>query len=363
MKQKILLLPCLFIIFLALTSTNVHAQTTNIVTLLAPIHVPVTSQNPVSVYANVSYSGAGANYMLVIGVLDQNKTQPTAVSSTMVASPYPCTDQLGMNGVCAIKLQNPSGIEHLEVKINGILGNKTTGIWHLAFSVILLDANGNGVQDSLSSVPFQISVTPTPLLYVKVPSAVSVSVDGVTKAPGSIDGTPLTVGQHVLSVPGLLNANNSTRLKFDHWSDGSTSTNRSALAQSDIGLEAFYVTQHPLILNSSLRVTSGADWYDSNSNATFSVTPSYVPMDGVMGMLGARIAFQGWYENGNLITSSSTGTIAMNQAHTLVASWQPDYTIPEAVAAALALVIFVGVAFFTAKRKTQPVKKRSKSRS
>jgi len=265
-----------------------------------------------------------------------------------------------MNGVCAIKLQNPSGIEHLEVKISEILGNKTTGIWHLAFSAILLDENGNGVQDSLSSVPFQISVTSTPLLFVKVPSAVTVSVDGVTKPSGSIDGAPLTVGQHSLSVPSVVTASNYTRLKFDHWSDGSTSPNRSALAQSDIGLEAFYLTQHPLMLNSSLGVASGADWYDSNSNATFSVTPSYVPMNGLMGMLGARIAFQGWYENGNLITSSSTGTISMNQAHTLTASWQPDYTLPEAVAAALALVIFVGVAFFTAKRRTTPVKKRSK---
>ncbi len=361
LKQKILLLSCLFIIFIALTSTNVHAQTTNIVTLLAPIHVPVTSQNPVSVYANVSYSGAGANYMLVIGVLDQNKTQPTAVPFVVVASPYPCTNELGVNGVCAVRLQNPSGNEYLDIKLGGILGNKTTGIWHLAFSVILLDEKGNEVQDSLRSIPFQIAVTPTPLLFVKVPSAVSVSVDGVTKPSGSIDGVPITVGQHMLSVPSLLNANNSTRLKFDHWSDGSTSPNRSALAQSDVGLEAFYVAQHPLILNSSLGVPSGTDWYDSNSSATFSVTPSYVPMSGFMGMLGARIAFQGWYENGNLITSSSTGTIFISQAHTLTASWQPDYTIPEAIAAALALVIFVAVAFFTAKRRTQPPKKRSKS--
>jgi len=85
-------------------------------------------------------------------------------------------------------------------------------------------------------------------------------------------------------------------------------------------------------------------------------------MNGTMGMLGARIAFQGWYENGNLITSSSTGTISMNQAHTLTASWKQNYTLPEAVAAALTLVIFVSVVFFTAKRKTKPLKKRSKSK-
>jgi len=338
-------------IFLALAATNVHAQSTNIVALLTPIHVPITSQNPVSIYANVSYSGAGPNYTLVIGVLDQAKTQPTAVPAVTVASPYPCLNQPSLNSLCTIRLKNSAGSEYLVVKMGGILGNNnTSGTLHLAFSVILLDEKGDGIQHSLSSVPFQISVTPTPLLFVKVPSAVSVSVDGVTQVPGSIDGIPLTVGQHALSVPSLLNANNSTRLKFDHWSDGSTTPDRSALAGSDIGLEAFYVAQHPLTLNSSLGVTSGAGWYDSNSTATFSVTPTFVPMNGLMGMLGARVGFHGWYENGNLITSSSTATIAMNQAHTLTASWQPDYTLPEAVAA-VAIMIVVAVGCLMMKRR------------
>jgi len=360
LKQKIIFISCLFTIFLALTSTNVHAQTTNIVALVTPIHVPVTSQNPVSIYANVSYTGAGPNYTLLIGVLDQAKTQPTAVSAVAVASPYPCLNQPSLNSLCAVRLQTSYGREYLEVKLGGILGNNnTSGILRLAFSVILLDEKGNGIQHSLSSVPFQIAVTPTPLLFVKVPSAVSVSVDGVTQSPGSIDGAPLTVGQHALSVPSILTDSNNTRLKFDHWSDGSTSPNRFALAQSDVGLEAFYVTQHPLILNSSLGVTSGANWYDSSSSATFSVSPSYVPMNGLMGMLGARVAFQGWYENGNLTTSSSRATISMSQAHILTASWQPDYTLPEVVAAA-AIMLIVGVGGFRAKGRT-PFKKRSKS--
>ena len=359
LKQKILLVSCLFMIFLALALTNVHAQTTNVVTLVAPIHVPVTSQDPVLVSAHVSYSGAGANYTLVIGVLDQAKAQPTAVSAVTVASPYPCLNQPSLNSLCAVRLQNPSGSEYLVVKLGGILGNnETSGILHLAFPVILLDGKGNGIQGSLSSVPFQIAVTPTPLLFVKVPSAVSVSVDGVTQPPGSIDGAPLTVGQHALSVPSIVTASNNTRLKFDHWSDGSKSPDRSAIAQSDVGLEAFYAAQHPLILNSSIGVSSGADWYDSNSNATFSVMPTYVPMNGLMGLLGVRIAFQGWYENGNLITSSSTGSISMNQGHTLTASWQPDYTLPEAIAG-LAIII-VGVICLRAKTRT-PLKQRSKS--
>ena len=217
-------------------------------------------------------------------------------------------------------------------------------------SVAVLDEKGNGIPDSLSNVPFQIDITPAPLLFVKVPSTVAVSVDGASMPPGPIDGAPLTVGQHALSVPNIVAVNNDTRLKFDRWSDGLTSPNRTALAESDIGLEAAYVTQHPLILDSSIGTISGGGWYDSNASATVSVTPTYLPMDGPLGMFGSRIAFQGWYENGNMITSSPTDTISMNQAHMLTASWQPDYTITE-VAGGILMVATLAFIFFAANKK------------
>jgi len=195
---------------------------------------------------------------------------------------------------------------------------------------------------------------------VKVPFSVSVSVDGIAQLPGPIDGAPLIVGQHSLSVPTSVNVSDTTRLRFDHWSDGSLSPDRSVYAQSDVGLEAFYATQHSLMLNSSIGVTSGAGWYDSNSTATFSASPNSVPLPGMMGMLGARLTVQGWYENGSLITSSSTGTISMNQAHTLIASWQPDYTIPEAVTVVVTIIIAT-VGYITMKKRSPSKKKQSKS--
>jgi hypothetical protein len=194
---------------------------------------------------------------------------------------------------------------------------------------------------------------------VKVPNGVPVEVDGIIQPPGSVDGGPLTVGQHSLSVPTMLTVSNVTRLRFDHWSDGLTAPNRSVYAQSDVGLEAFYASQHPLVLNSTLGVTSGAGWYDSNSTAPFSVSPTDFPLNGSLGMLGARLAFKGWYENGNLVSSSATGTIQMNQTHSLTAVWQPDYTIPEMIGAVIIIVVAVGAGYVTAKRR--PAKKRSKS--
>jgi len=342
----------LILIFIAEVSVNVQAQSTNIIELVNPIHVPVTSQSPILVTANVSYTGAGSNYTLVVGLLDQDVTPPTPVSAIATASPYPCVNQPSLNPLCAIRLQKASGFESLQIKIGGILGNHSTqGTWDLALSVVLLDAHSNPIDQSRSSVPFQIFLTPTPLLFVKVPFGVSVSVDGILQMPGPIDGAPLTVGQHSLSVPTFVNVSDTSRLRFDHWSDGLLSPNRSVYAQSDVGLEAFYVTQHSLMLNSSIGVTSGQGWYDSNATATFSVSPNSVPLAGVMGTLGARLTAQGWYENGSLVTSSSTGTISMNQAHMLVVSWQPDYTIPEVIAVVIAIII-IAVGYTTVKKRS-----------
>ncbi|HYW01477.1 MAG TPA: hypothetical protein VE862_08405 [Candidatus Acidoferrum sp.] len=358
-NKKIVVCMCLLLFIITLSSTNVHAQSTNIIELVNPIHVPITSQNPILVSANVSYAGAGQNYTLIVGLLDQDVTPPVPVSAIATASPYPCVNQPSLNPLCAIRLQNASGYESLQIKVGGILGNHSIqGAWNLALSVVLLDANNNPVENSRSSVPFQIFFTPTPLLFVKVPFSVSVSVDGIAQLPGPIDGAPLTVGQHSLSVPTLVNVSDTARLRFDHWSDGSLSPTRSVYAQSDVGLEAFYVTQHSLMLNSSIGVTSGAGWYDSNSTATFSVSPNSAPLPGMMGMLGARLTVQGWYENGSLITSSSTGTISMDQAHTLVASWQPDYTIPEAVTVVIAIII-VAIGYITLKKRSPSKKPKS----
>jgi hypothetical protein len=49
----------------------------------------------------------------------------------------------------------------------------------------------------------------------------------------------------------------------------------------------------------------------------------------------------------------------MNQAHTLIASWQPDYTIPEAVIVVIAIII-VAVGYIAVKKRS-PSKKKSKS--
>jgi hypothetical protein len=71
----------------------------------------------------------------------------------------------------------------------------------------------------------------------------------------------------------------------------------------------------------------------------------------MMGLLGGKWKFQGWYENGELLTRSINGSIIMRQPHYLIAQWEPDYTLPVllfTIAALLALVLYV-------RRKTERI--------
>jgi len=61
--------------------------------------------------------------------------------------------------------------------------------------------------------------------------------------------------------------------------------------------------------------TSGEGSYDVGTTANFSTNPIYAANSGVA-------VFVGWYdENGNLMTTSDTGSIRMNEPHSITAHW------------------------------------------
>ena len=47
-------------------------------------------------------------------------------------------------------------------------------------------------------------------------------------------------------------------------------------------------------------------------------------MSGVVAEFVPRLVLQGWYEHGQLVTTSPTGTIPMDKPHTLTAVWRTD---------------------------------------
>jgi len=139
--------------------------------------------------------------------------------------------------------------------------------------------------------------------------------------------------QHTLSVPRFIEIDDNARYRFDHWSDGSDESNRTIDLSSDMSLTAIYVQQYLLTINSNLP-TSGAGWYDVEARVSFSTLPSPQPTNDTLG----QWQFDGWYEEGTVITTSSNGSILMDAPTTLEASWHVDYSVLELELSGIAII-------------------------
>lgn len=349
-SSRMLLVSVLLIASLALFFPNVQAQTTRIVELRHPVHVLAGGLEPFTVQAVVSFQDAQPKSSLAVGIVDiDSKPQKIIPGIVTTASPDQCVNQPALQALCVMNLHASSGTEDLAFKIGGILGDQPPrpGTWDLNMTAGLLDSNNTLIAKSVSSVPFEVELTPLSLT-VNVPSHVTVAVDGVEQPPGSVT-IGVAAGSHNISVSLIAEVDSGTRLRFDRWSDGFTGLNRTVTVRSASAFEAVYFTQYRLTLEGEQGTASGQGWYDAGSTATFSVAQAE-PMSGFLGLLGGKLLFQGWYENGRSLTNATSGNIVMSQAHTLTVHWQPDYSMPTAIIAIVVLVIALGLAFAIRKR-------------
>jgi hypothetical protein len=171
---------------------------------------------------------------------------------------------------------------------------------------------------------------------------------------GSVDGSnvtgevtlPLLDGVHTIILPQTVAIDNGRRSRFSYWSDGSTTPARNITVTEDMNLTATYVPQFELTVDAP---GTGGGWYDQDATAQFSV-PTTIPSPGVAGIFGVTLHFQGWYENGALLTESNSGSIIMDTAHSLHVEWSaPDYTWPIINTSTLAGIV---VAFALYRRHT-----------
>jgi hypothetical protein len=358
-------LTALIILLMVSTSsfypTVAAAQTTTIYQVNAPNSVVAGSQAPITVSVTILYNNTVIGTQLVVGVLDAGVSPQALVPGVVTSTTGTCINQAELAARCAISLTKSSGFEHIDFQLGGILGGKQEpGVWDLNITSVLIDQQNNLVPDSVSSKLFKIDLTPVEL-NVNVPSNVPVSVDGVLQPPGPAS-VGVALGPHVLAVPQFVNVTQSTRLRFDHWSDGNPSVNRTVDVTNGTTLQADYVTQNLLTLIGVQSNQTVSNWYDSDTNATFS-TDQYGPMSGGLNALGLRLSLQGWYENGQLLTSSTTGTISMDKPHVLTAIWQVDYSIP-AVIVVVAILAAALLAFLVVRRrKRRPTSHRRTKRT
>jgi len=354
------LLVFLLVTSLVLAFPGVQAvQTTRIYELVHPIRTIAGSLDPIPVTAIVFYNNTVPGYTVKVGILDAEKTPQTLIPGIVLSYPDPCLNQPVLEALCVVRTPASSGAEHLDFKIGGILGGKRgPGTWALNITTALFDSNNTLVPKSVSSVPFEIELTPV-TLTVTVPAAVAVSVDGVQQQPGPAE-VGVALGEHNITVPEIAQVDATTRLRFDHWADGLTDTNRTVLVSSATNFEVVYVTQNLLTLTGPQPISTGAGWYDADATATFSVE-TIEQMSGLLGMLGGKLKFQGWYENGELLTDLTTGTIFMNRPHTLTAVWQEDYSVPVVIISGL--VIILSLAYLVTHRRTTQPRRRRRPRS
>jgi len=144
-------------------------------------------------------------------------------------------------------------------------------------------------------------------------------IDGGNYGTGPIQISLLS-GEHTLTLPEYIQINGTSRLRFDGWSDGYVFPDRSVNVSSDASLEATYVTQYKLTIQSKAQSVAVEGWYDRGSIASFSTESSW--------QLTATSlqVFNGWYENGVLVSNSASGSVLMNRPYTLEPVWH-SYSI------------------------------------
>jgi hypothetical protein len=170
------------------------------------------------------------------------------------------------------------------------------------------------------------------------------AIDGTSHwRSGVLNG--LTGVPHELSVPDLVRFDNETRLGFLQWTDGSTAAHRTVTLTNDAKFEATYVTQYLLRLTDPFWENgTRTGWHDKDSVVQLQPLPTQ-PMSGLLGILGCKWIFQGWYENGGLQAS-----VSMDRPHVLTARYQANYrslAIILITASIASLVILIGVQDWT----------------
>jgi hypothetical protein len=199
--------------------------------------------------------------------------------------------------------------------------------------------------------PYLTIETPYPNISISVGgSAIATNANGTAKLL-------LPWGDYPISVPETIPMSNGTRAGFVDWSDQSNSSTRLVSVGNNLTLKANYQLQHELEVYSPFGTASGGGWYFENADATISVTPTSVPLDGFMGWFGGRHVFDHWSGACNATTAQCD--ILIDSPKSAIAVWRVDWTLTVILAIILA-VSTTCVAVLRRKRSTNTSFKKSK---
>jgi len=157
---------------------------------------------------------------------------------------------------------------------------------------------------------------------------VGITSPGASKWYGQGDSLSTTV-------PAQIEGATGTQYRFSHWllpngnrvTGGSLSWTVSAAGK----VIATYDTYYLLAVTSPNGQVEGVGWYKAGTAAQWSVTPSQVPMSGILGFF-----------RGKLKADSSSGTLLMDGTKKITVTWSPDYTMPAILIFLLVLFVIGG---------------------
>ena len=216
---------------------------------------------------------------------------------------------------------------------------------HIQLSVVgRLTAPAHILSLNSSRVNSEVYANNTIELTINSAYPVPITLDGVIQG-SDVSVFELNPGRHTFSVPETVQIRTGTRLKFENWSDGVTASNRTEYLSRDATFTAMYVLQYSLILVSPEVNVTGIGWYNAGTSAAL-FAPASAPMGGILGLIGARWIFQGWYEEGVFVSSSNQFSASMTKPHRYHAIWTADYTVAGIVSGIGFIVIFLGSYFY-----------------
>jgi len=120
---------------------------------------------------------------------------------------------------------------------------------------------------------------------------------------------------HVVSVEEYLPINAGIRYRCPSNTINVSSSTR---------LEFEYFKQYYLTIDTAHGRPQGEGWYDDGSTAIL-IVQNAVPMDGLLGLLGAKKTFSHW--SGDFTSSDPTADITMNEPKQVEAIWKDDYSV------------------------------------
>ena len=172
-------------------------------------------------------------------------------------------------------------------------------------------------------------------------SGITVMVDNATKQTSTTGAAvfPVAVSSSSsVTVPPLVELQNSTRLIFTQWSDGVKDPERQVSIDGDVTLTAQYRIQYLLTVTDS---STAEEWYDKGANATLTA-PTSTLGPWPLSIFGVTKTFQDW--TGDIHSSSLQVNVTMDSPKTVTAHITTDYR-PLAVPIILGAGIATAVSF------------------